>query len=61
MSDKKGKQKGFRFSNLTITNLKELVDSGVVRNETEAVDLAIMKLHTEWRMKAPRLGLEPRS
>ncbi len=40
-------QKAFRFSRTTANNLKELVDLGIVRNETEAVDLAIMHFLTE--------------
>ena len=42
------KQKGFRFSKRTINNLRGLIDDlGVVRNETEAVDLALEHLYTE--------------
>ncbi len=41
------KQKEFRFCQTTIDNLKELVELGIVRNETEAIDLSLMHFLTE--------------
>ena len=49
---KNEKQKGFRFSKRTINNLRGLIDDlGVVRNETEAVDLALEHLYTELKTR----------
>lgn len=45
-------RKGFRFSQATSDNLKELVEMGVVRNETEAIDLAVEHFLTEKKTRA---------
>lgn len=50
------KQQAFRFCQVTTRNLEELVDLGIVRNKTEAIDLAIMRFLAEEkaRMGPPR-------
>jgi hypothetical protein len=45
------KREGFRFSQRTIDNLKALLDMGLVRNKTEAIDIALEHLVTEEKTK----------
>lgn len=48
-TEMKETRKGYRFSGRTIENLEFLIKTGVVRNETEAIDLALEHLATEYR------------
>lgn len=41
------KREGFRFSNRTINNLKALIEMGLARNKTEAIDFALEHVVTE--------------
>lgn len=62
MEDKKRqeKQKGFRFSKRTIDNLRAMIDDlGVVRNETEAVDLALEHMVTELKTQRSMEAAKP--
>ncbi len=52
MTTKSITQKAFRFSRATCDNLHELVTLGIVRNETEAIDLAIMHFLVEKKTEA---------
>jgi hypothetical protein len=51
MVQKEEFRKGYRFSRRTIDNLDYLIKIGVVRNETEAIDLAIEALASEYRTR----------
>jgi hypothetical protein len=44
-------RRGFRFSFRTIENLKYLVDMGIARNETEAIDFALEAFASEYRTR----------
>ena len=48
-----GKEKvvGFRFSNRTMNNLNALVEMGLARNRTEAIDFALEHIVTEEKTK----------
>lgn len=45
-------QKAFRFCQVTVDNIKELVELGIVRNETEAIDMSVMHFLTERKTEA---------
>jgi hypothetical protein len=44
-------RKGYRFSFRTIENLKYLVNMGIARNETEAIDFALEAFASEYRTR----------
>lgn len=44
-------RKGFKFCQATVNNLKELVSLGIVRNETEAIDLSVQHFLSEHKTR----------
>lgn len=50
-NERKVERRGFKFSLRTIENLEYLVKTGVVRNETEAIDFALEALASEYKTR----------
>ena len=50
------KREGFRFSERTTNNLSALIEMGLARNKTEAVDIALEHIVTEERTKRAMLN-----
>ncbi len=44
-------RRGYRFSFRTIENLKYLVNMGIARNETEAIDFALEAFASEYKTR----------
>ncbi len=51
-------RKGFKFCQATVNNLKELVSLGIVRNETEAIDLSVQHFLSEQKTKIQMSGAQ---
>lgn len=49
-------REGFRFSNRTINNLRAIIEMGLARNKTEAIDIALEHLVTEEKTKSLKGG-----
>lgn len=51
-------REGFIFSTRTINNLKALIDMGLARNKTEAIDIALEHIVTEEKTKQTFVKIE---